>query len=299
MKLFYMPGASSLADHIVLEWAQERYEAVRMNRQSIKAPDFLSLNPLGTVPVLLHEDFVLTENIAILVYLAELHPELGLLGDGTPRARADVMRWLGFLNSDVHKGFRPIFFPERFLQDTGLAPRLADTAREHVRVNLQRLAARLEGREWLTGQRSIADACLFVMLRWAVATKVPLQGLFNLSRFARDMYRDDGVHAALVMEEGLSRKRDERPNGSGVLAELEARLERGLPITLAAEVVGTVEYREGEGVALEVRRGIIDIEVTGMDAVLSWADENYRSEAAVPFENFSRYVSDGAIRLAP
>jgi glutathione S-transferase len=203
MKLYYMPGACPLADHIVLEWIGARYEAVRMSHESIKSPDYLAINAGGTVPLLMPGDFSLTENVAILGYLADLHPDAQLLGDGTPRGRAEVMRWLGFLNSDVHKAFLPIFSSSRFLQDQAFAGAIADTARIHVREYLERLDARREGRDWLTGERSIADPYLFVILRWAIGTEVGLHGFENLSRFVERMHADTGVRAALVAEEGL------------------------------------------------------------------------------------------------
>jgi glutathione S-transferase len=67
---------------------------------------------------------------------------------------------------------------------------------------------------------------------------------------------------------------------------------------MSGEVVDTVEYREGEGMSLEVRRGMVQIEVTCMDAVLSWADEKHHGMAAIPYANLLQYVKDGAIRLA-
>ena len=297
MKLFYMRGASSLADHIVLEWSGQAYEAVRTDHLGIKTPEYLALNPTGVVPLLMHGDFTLTENVAILGYLSDLHPHLQLAGDGSPRSRAEVMRWLGYLNSDVHKAFRPIFFPGRYLPDDSLAARLAATARGHVREYLQRLDAQLEGREWLTGTRSIADAYLFVMLRWAIGTKVGLQGLDRLTGFVRRMHADEGVHAALVMEEGLAPRTAPARSAPDPLLRLNERIRDNMATTLQAEVLGTVEYSEGDGATLEVRRGLVQIEVSRQDTVFSWQDENYSAQAAIPFQNFAHYVSDGAIRL--
>lgn len=204
MKLYYYPGACSLADHIVLEWTGAPYELVRMSRTLVKSPDYLAINPGGTVPLLKHDDFLLTENVAILVYLAELYPQAQLLGDGTPRGRAEVMRWLAFLNSDVHGAFKPIFSPTRFLPDETLSVQIADTARVHVREFLERLDAQLEGHDWLTGERSIADPYLFVIVRWAIGHDIDLRGLGCLSRFMERMYADSGVRAALESEEGLA-----------------------------------------------------------------------------------------------
>lgn len=203
MKLYHMPGACSLADLIVLQWIGADHEPVRMSLDSIKSPDYLAINPGGTVPLLAHGDLSLTENVAILGYLADLYPEARLLGDGSPRARAEVMRWLGFLNSDVHKAFKPIFTPQRFLKDAAMAPVLADNARGHVREYLARLDGQLEGRDWLTGERSIADPYLFVLSRWSAAKKVDMQGLDNLTRFARMMDADAGVQAALDAERSM------------------------------------------------------------------------------------------------
>jgi glutathione S-transferase len=205
MKLYYFPGACSLASHIVLEWLGVPYQTVRMSLQSIKQPDYLAINQGGTVPLLLHGDFSLTETVAILGYLADLHPTAGLLGDGTPRGRAEVTRWLAFLNSDVHKAFKPLFTPERYLPDSAFAPALAAAARIQVRKYLERLDARLEGRRWLTGARSAADPYLFVMLRWTVGTDVDTRGLLNLSRFAQRLDDDARVQEAIRQEEEVAR----------------------------------------------------------------------------------------------
>ncbi|MFZ6647264.1 glutathione S-transferase N-terminal domain-containing protein [Undibacterium sp. TJN25] len=200
MKLYYMPGACSLADLIVLEWAGTPYQAVQMDLDSMKEAGYLSINAGGTVPLLQHGDFTLTENVAILGYLADLSPDAQLLGDGTPRARAEVMRWLGFLNSDVHKAFKPIFTPGRFLEDETLVETLAANARLHIRKYLERLDAQLAGRDWIAGQRSIADPYLYVVARWAIGKEVNLQGLHQLSRFVGRMNTDAGVRAALAAE---------------------------------------------------------------------------------------------------
>lgn len=204
MKLYYVSGACSLADHIVLEWTRAPYEAKRMSYKDIKAEGYLAINPGGMVPLLEHGDFKLTENAAILGYLADLYPEAGLYGDGSSRSRADVSRWLAFINSDVHCAFKPIFTPGRFIDDPALANILGTTARIHARKLFEQLDVQLEGRDWLTGTRSIADPYLFVVLRWAAAKNVDLHGMDNLARFKSRMDADTGVRVALQAEEGLS-----------------------------------------------------------------------------------------------
>ena len=201
MKLYYYPGACSLADHIVLEWTGIQHEAVRMSRETIKTEEYLALNPNGTVPLLVDGDFTLTENAAILGYIAEQRPEAALLGDGTPRGRAEVTRWLAFLNSDVHMAFKPIFSPSRFLPDEAMTEALAEQARLQITIHLQRLDEQLQGKDWLTGRRSVADPYLFVVLRWSIGKDIALQGFKNLSRFLKRMYADPDVRAAIANEE--------------------------------------------------------------------------------------------------
>jgi glutathione S-transferase len=201
MKLYHMPGACSLADLIVLGWVGASREIVPMTLDSIKSPDYLALNPGGNVPLLVHGEFALTENVAILGYLADLYPQAQLAGDGTPRGRAEVMRWLAFLNSDVHKAFKPLFSPERFLERRDLDEQLADNARRHIRHYLERLDAALAGRDWLAGQRSIADPYLYVVLRWAQGKGVDMTGLDALAAFHARLSLDPAVRAALRAEE--------------------------------------------------------------------------------------------------
>jgi glutathione S-transferase len=204
MKLYYFPGACAFATHVVLEWIGAPYEAIKIDRAALQAPQFLALNPYGTVPVLIDGDFVLTQNVAIMYYLAERHPEARLLANGSARGRAEVMRWLSFLNSDLHPAFKPIFAPQRIHPDPAAASVLADTARAQIRKYLGRLEGQLEGREWLVDRRSVADPYLFVMLRWARRLDVDTQGLNSLRRFFERMQADAGVRAALTAEEGAS-----------------------------------------------------------------------------------------------
>ncbi|HEY0332548.1 MAG TPA: glutathione S-transferase N-terminal domain-containing protein [Stenotrophomonas sp.] len=205
MKLYYFPGACSLADHIVLKWTGIAHHAVRISPEAIKSPDYLRLNPNGNVPLLLHDDLVLTENAAILQYLAELRPEAGLLGDGSLQGRIEILRWLAYLNSDVHGAFKPIFSPARVLpppmRSEALLDAIAEQAREHVGVHLQRIDQHLAGRHWLAAQRSIADPYLFVMLRWALHQDIELEAFPHLLRFLERMFEDLHVRAAIHEEE--------------------------------------------------------------------------------------------------
>ncbi|HET8554342.1 MAG TPA: glutathione binding-like protein [Rhodanobacteraceae bacterium] len=201
MKLYYLPGACSLADHIVLEWIHAPYEAIEVARDKLKSPEYLKISPGGHVPALVDDDgWTLTENVAILHYLAEKHPDAALAGSDA-RSRAEVNRWLGFLNSDVHQAFKPIFGAASFISDEAQHEDLQQHAREKLGKLFTRIDTQLQTHTWLAGDhRSIADPYLFVVLRWARAKKVPLQGLEALDAFFVRMHEDAGVQKALKAE---------------------------------------------------------------------------------------------------
>lgn len=201
MKLYYLPGACSLADHITLEWVGAEYEAIQVPRDELKSDWYLAISPGGLVPALVDDDgWTLTENEAILHYLAEKHPEAELAGTDI-RSRAEVNRWLGFLNSDVHQSFKPIFGATSFISDEAQHEDLQQHAREKLGKLFARIDARLQNHPWLAGEhRSIADPYLFVVLRWARAKQVPLQGLTALDAFFARMHEDAGVQKALKTE---------------------------------------------------------------------------------------------------
>lgn len=201
MKLYYLPGACSLADHIVLEWTGLPYEAAAVPRDELKGA-FLKINPAGSVPALqLADGAVITQNLAILDYLANLAPEAGLCGDGTPLSRARVIRWAAFLNADVHKNFSPLFALGRHVDGEQAQQSLKEKALTRLRDQFEQLDAQLGANTWLVDdRRSIADPYLFVVLRWAHAMGVDLSDLDNLARFFKHMQADAGVKAALKDE---------------------------------------------------------------------------------------------------
>lgn len=199
MKLYSKPGACSLADHIALRWAGLPFELELLDAAAMKAPEYLALNPAGAVPALQMDDWVLTQNSAILNYIADLAPDAQLAGDGSARGRAEVQRWLAFLNADLHPAFHPLFGSTRYLDDAAVIARTQEHARERLRTLYARVDAQLATQAWLSGaRRSIADAYLFVTLRWARALKIELGA--NLQRFFERMTADPQVQAALHAE---------------------------------------------------------------------------------------------------
>jgi len=200
MKLYYLPGACSLADHIVLRWSGLPFELQAVPREQLHAPDFLKINPMGAVPVLTDGDWVLTQNVAILHYIAEQAPEAKLLGGDSPRERAEVRRWLALVNADVHKTYGPLFGAARYVKDEAAQDELRASAAAMLRKQYGVLDAQLAGREWLANSRSVADAYLYVTLRWAKGAKIDLSGYDNLAAFVARMEADPAVSKALENE---------------------------------------------------------------------------------------------------
>lgn len=201
MKLYYTPGSCSMADHIALEWIGQPYTAKRMDKDALKTPEFLKLNPAGAVPVMEQDGWVLTQNMAILNYLADSFPAAGLGGDGTPHSRAEVNRWLAFINADVHPTFHPMFGSTSYL-DEATAEKTKGHARKKLRDLFGRVDKQLQGRDWLTGKRSMADPYLFVVLRWAHASDVDLTGFDSLDAFFKRMSEDAAVRKVMA-EQGV------------------------------------------------------------------------------------------------
>src|SRR4029079_16972343 len=112
MKLYYSPGACSLADHIALHEAGMEFELVKVDLKTHKLEDgrsFFDINPKGYVPALQFDDGeVLTENVAILSFIAARHPALDAPGE---LGRYRLLEMLAYISSEVHKAFHPLFDP--------------------------------------------------------------------------------------------------------------------------------------------------------------------------------------------
>ena len=203
MKLYTKPGACSTADHIALQWTGQPFEFEVLDKDSMKAPAYLAINPTGAVPAVVDGDFVLTQNAAIMGYIADTYPEAGLAGDGSARQRGEAARWLAFVNSDLHPAFKPLFGPAAFIADEAQYDAVKDVARKRIRSLFEIADRQLADKQWLAGFRSFADPYLYITLRWAEGLGIDLGGLDNLAAFKRGMEADPGVQKALK-DEGLA-----------------------------------------------------------------------------------------------
>jgi len=209
MKFFYSPGACSLASHIILEELQIAYEGVAIDLSSgqNKSAEFLAVNPNGVVPALiLNDGSVLTENIAILLYLAEQKPEAGLIPAAGTLARARCYEWLSFINSDLHKAFGPLFKPERFAISEQAKQEVIEQARKRVIEIINLAEAKLAGKAFALGEKfSICDPYLWVIFQWAKHLKFDTSLWPNYSQLAKRLAARPAVQSALHSEGLLSK----------------------------------------------------------------------------------------------
>ena len=200
MKLYTKPGACSTADHIALQWTGQPFQLEILDKDSMKAPAYLAINPAGAVPAIVDGDFVLTQNAAIMGYIADSFPEAGLAGDGSARQRAEASRWLAFVNSDLHPAFKPLFGAGNFIDDASQFDAVKAAARRRVRALFESADRQLAGKQWIAGFRSFADPYLYITLRWADGLGIDLSDLANLAAFKARMEADPGVRKALKVE---------------------------------------------------------------------------------------------------
>lgn len=173
IQLHYSPTDASMAPHIVLEELSLPYELLLVDRSVLaqKSPEYLQLNPNGTIPTLVHGDLVIYETAAIMMYLAELQSEAGLLPVvGTP-ARGAFYKWMFWLANTLHSSLIPFFYGERWVA-AGNAAGAAEVkwqAQIRVRALLQILDDELatSGRDYLLGgQFGLLDIYAFMLCRW-------------------------------------------------------------------------------------------------------------------------------------
>ena len=202
MKLFYSRGACSLSPHIVAEEAgiELRLQKVDVKTKTIESPgDFLAINPKGYVPALqLDDGEVLTEGPAIVQYLADLKPEKGLAPRAGTLARYHLQEWLGYINSELHKTYSPLFRPD--IPAETRAERLAYLGKRYDIVEKQ-----LTGRSYLFGDNfTAADAYLFTVTNWAGAVKFDLSAFPNVRAFQERVAARPAVKTAMSAE-GLTK----------------------------------------------------------------------------------------------
>ncbi len=202
MKLYYKPGACSLASHIALHEIGAKFDIDQVDTQAQKTEtggDFADINPKGVVPALkLDNGEILTEGAAILQYIAEQNPAADLAAKAGTMARARVQEHLTYVSSELHKSFGPLFAPSATDEEK-------DAARKTVGKKLDYVNSILaDGRRYLVDNKfTIADAYLFVVANWSNFIGIDLNKWSHVADFVKRVSSREKVQLAMKAE-GLS-----------------------------------------------------------------------------------------------
>jgi glutathione S-transferase len=199
MELYFSPFACSLATRIALYESGRSAQFVEVDgktKRTLDGRDYLAIYPLGLVPTLRTETGeLLTENAAILQFVGPV-PEA---------ERTHVQQWLCFIGTELHKGvFNPIF-------DKKAGDEVKAYALSKVKSRLDWVAAHLEGREFLAGEFSVADAYLFTILNWTLAVpQIDLAKWPALERYVARLRKRPSIARAFEDELPLYRAEQAR-----------------------------------------------------------------------------------------
>ena len=202
MKLYIMTGACSMASNIALHEAGIQFEISKVDRRTKRADgvEFVTINPKGYVPALrLDDGQVLTENVAVLQYIADLNPAAKLAPPAGTMERYRLQEWLSFINSEVHKAFTPLFSPEA-TEDTKAY------ARNYIAKRLTYVEGALGDRQYLMGEQfTVADAYLFTVVGWGAHVGVDVGQWPRLKSYVDRVRARPHVIEAMTAE-GLIKK---------------------------------------------------------------------------------------------
>ena len=181
MKLYYSPGACSMAPHIVAREAGYKFDLEKVDIPSKKTAggeDFWQINPKGYVPALkLDNGQVLTEVGVIIQYLADQKPESGLAPKAGTMERYHLMEAVNFAATEIHKQIGALFNPK-------MTPEMKEVQLGVIERRFNALEKALEGKQYVMGEKfSVADAYLFTVLNWTGMHKIDLGKWPNIKGF--------------------------------------------------------------------------------------------------------------------
>jgi glutathione S-transferase len=198
LKLYYGPGACSMAAHIVLEETGEKYEPKKVDLAGgeQRTDAYKKINPLGRVPVLALDDgHPLTENTAILPYLGK---RFGLWPKDA-EGEAKALSMIGYFATNVHPAHAHVGRPERYTADQSAFPGIKDMGLKTFHGYLKQIDEKLAGREWFGDSYSVLDPYGFVFYTWGARRDLPMAELKNYTAHKDRMLKRPAV--ARVVED--------------------------------------------------------------------------------------------------
>lgn len=207
LTLYYWPGASSVIPHITLEEISAPYQRKLINlvKGEHKSEAYLQINPRRKVPALSIDGRVLTENVAIVTYLAKRFPDARLLPQSLSE-EAQCVSTMAWFASAVHPTFAHIIRPKRFASDTGAQFNMKGTARKTFWGHCDEINRLLAGKEWMMGaQYTVSDPYALFFYDLGLRIKLPMWELDAYSAFSERMLQRPAVRRVRELEEGSLR----------------------------------------------------------------------------------------------
>ena len=204
-KLYYAPGACSLASHIALEEVGRPYDTVRLDLAAgdQRKPDYLAVNPRGRVPTLVVDGHVLTENVGILTYLGGGYPQARIWPDDT-RHQAMCVATMAWLSNTVHATFGHLIRPARYADDPAAQEAIKTKARQMYGDYLAEIDRLLKNKKWCIGNHyTVADGYLLVFYRWGNRNNFPVSSLANYTSLIQRVMARPAVKKVMA-DEGIT-----------------------------------------------------------------------------------------------
>ena len=198
MKLYYTPGACSLAVHIALREVGASFDTVAVDlvkHTTADGGDFFTISPRGYVPLLELDDGTRhTEGAALLQHVADLDPSRALIGQPGSARRLAVLEWLAFVGSELHKGYSPWLWHKETADSTRQA------VKDKLATRLAELDALLARQDFLAGEFSVADAYAFTIINWSRLLALPLKAWPHVEAYLDRVAARPHVQAAMRAE---------------------------------------------------------------------------------------------------
>ena len=205
LTLYYSPGVCSMASHIGLEEIGEPYEKrpTLLPKGEHKSEAYLKINPRGKVPALEVDGKVITENTAILTFLARRFPQKKLMPTD-PVEEARCIATMAWFSNTVHPCYTHYVRPERYVEGEEAQASVKETGRKSFYTQCTEIDAMLEGSEWIMGSAfSVADGYALVFYGWGVRANLPMQDLANYTAWKDRMLKRPAVRRVLESEESV------------------------------------------------------------------------------------------------
>jgi glutathione S-transferase len=205
IKLYYAPGACSLASHVAIEEVGVPYETQKLDLAAgdQRKPEYLAINPRGRVPALVVDGHVLTENVGILTYFGGGYPQAKLWPRDTWH-QAQAVSTMAWLSNTVHTTFGHVLRAARYADDAAAQEAIKAKARVMYFDYLKEIDTLLAGKKWcIANQYTVVDGYLLVFYRWGNRNSMPVKTLPNYTSLIQRLMARPAVKKVMA-DEGIT-----------------------------------------------------------------------------------------------